>query len=173
MADHLGPEGKAAIVVPEGLLFGSTGANLKLKKMLVEDFNILGVISMPAGVFRPYAGVKTSVIIFSKTKPQKKVWFYELQNDGFSLDEKRSPINENDIPDLLEKWNDKSEANKSWSVDIDKIRNDDYNLTAARYKPHKVEEIEFADPREIIDNLINIEKEITQDLKNIKDKISD
>ena len=173
MADHLAPEGKAAIVVPEGLLFGSTGAHLKLRKLLIDEFNILGIISMPAGVFRPYAGVKTSVIIFSKTKPQKEIWFYELQNDGFSLSENRDPISENDIPDLLNRWNEKSESINSWTIDIKFIKDDNYILSAGRYKPQKVEQIEYVNPIKLIDNLIDIEKGITEDLKNIKRKISE
>ena len=172
MADHLGPEGKAAIVVPEGLLFGSTGAHLKLRKSLVEEFNILGVISMPAGVFRPYAGVKTSAIIFSRTKPQMKIWFYELQSDGFSLNENREPISENDIPDLLSRWNDKSESENSWAIDTKFIKENNYILTAANYKPHKIEAMEYGDPKKLIDNLIDIEKEITEGLRNIKSKIN-
>lgn len=168
MADHLVPEGKAAIVVPEGLLFSSTNAHQKLRKQLIEEFNILGIVSMSAGVFRPYAGVKTSVIIFSKTKPQKKIWFYELQNDGFSLDENRNPINENDIPDLIKKWNDKSESDKSWWVDIEEIKNNDYNLTAGRYKKHKIEEIEHEDPKNIISKLKIMENEIASGLSELE-----
>lgn len=168
MADHLGPEGKAAIVVPEGLLFGSTGAHLKLRKLLIEEFNILGIISMPAGVFRPYAGVKTSVIVFSKAKSQKKIWFYELQNDGFSLDEKRIPINENDVPDLLEKWKEKPESDKSWWVDIEEIKNNDYNLTAGRYKKHITGEVQHEDPKDLIEKTIILEGEITEGLKELK-----
>ncbi|MCM8782506.1 MAG: type I restriction-modification system subunit M [Candidatus Omnitrophica bacterium] len=168
MADHLGPEGKAAIVVPEGLLFGSTGAHLKLRKTLIENFNILGIISMPAGVFRPYAGVKTSVIVFSKTKPQKKIWFYELRNDGFSLDEKRNPVSENDIPDLLEKWEDKPESENSWWVDIEEIKHNDYNLTVGRYKKHKTEEVKYEDPKTLIAKTIRLEEEITEGLKELK-----
>ena len=168
MADHLAPESKAAIVVPEGLLFGSTNAHQKLRKQLIEEFNILGVISMSGGFFRPYSGVKTSVLIFSKSKPQNKVWFYELQNDGFSLDENRTPINENDIPDLIKKWTDKPESDKSWWIDIDEIKNNDYNLTASRYKEQKVEKIEHEDPKEIIYRLKILESEITSELNELE-----
>ena len=168
MADHLAPGGKAAIVVPEGLLFGSTGAHQKLRKQLIEEFNILGVISMPAGVFRPYAGVKTSVIIFSKDRPQKKIWFYELQNDGFSLDEKRNHISENHIPDLLEKWAKKPESDKSWRVDVEEIKKNNYNLTAGRYKKHKVTEVEYEDPKGLIDKTVKLEESITKELNNLR-----
>jgi len=171
MADHLAPEGKAAIVVPEGLLFSSTGAHLKLKKMLIEEFNILGIISMPVGVFRPYAAAKTSVIVLSKTKPQSKVWFYDIQNDGFSLDEKRNPIEENDIPDLLQKWNEKEESEKSWLVDVRDIKDNNYNLTASRYKKHDVEHTEFDDPKKIISKVIDIEKEIIEGLNEIEQEL--
>lgn len=167
MADHLAQDGRAAIVVPEGLLFGSTNAHQKLRKILVEDFNILGVVSMPAGVFRPYAGVKTSVIVFSKTKPQNKIWFYEIQNDGFTLNENRTPINENDIPDLLKKWENKPESDKSWWVDVEEIKNNDYNLTAGRYKKHKADEVEYEDPKKLISNTLEIEKEIENKLGDL------
>ena len=171
MADHLAPGGKAAIVVPEGLLFGSTGAHQKLRKQLIEEFNILGVVSMPAGVFRPYAGVKTSVIIFSKTKPQDKIWFYELQNDGFSLDEKRNPISENEIPDLLEKWAKKPESDKSWQVDVEEISKNDYNLTAGRYKKYKASEVEHEDPHELIEKALKLEESIMKNLKELKNNL--
>lgn len=170
MADHLAPEGKAAIVVPEGLLFGSTGAHLKLKTILIENFAILGIISMPAGVFRPYASVKTSVIIFAKTKPQDKIWFYELQNDGFSLDEKRNPINENDIPDLLQKWERKIESDQSWWVGVTEVRNNDYNLTAGRYKKYKTDEIKYETPKKLISKIRKIEKEIIDGISSLENE---
>ncbi len=171
MADHLAPEGKAAIVVPEGLLFGSTGAHLKLRKMLVEDFNILGVISMAAGLFKPYSGVKTSIIIFSKSKPQKKIWFYELQNDGFSIDEKRNAVDTNDIPDLLEKWEDKPESDKSWWVDIKDIKENECNLTAGRYKKHIAGTVNHENPKKIIQKAIELEKEIQDRLNELMKEI--
>jgi len=171
MADHLAPGGKSAIVVPEGLLFGSTNAHLKLRKLFVEEYEILGVISMPAGVFRPYAGVKTSVIVFSKTKPKEKIWFYELQNDGYSLNENRNPILENDIPDLLDKWKTKPESDNSWWVDIKEIIENEYNLTANRYKKQSSEIMKYDDPRKVVQQLIHlekgIEKELNELLKNI------
>ena len=168
MADHLGPEGKAAIVVPEGLLFGSTGAHLKLKRLLVEEFNILGIISMPSGVFRPYASVKTSVLIFSKAKPPKKIWFYELETDGFSLDEKRSPIRENDIPDLLEKWENKPESGNSWWGEVEEIRNNEYDLTARKYKKHKIDKIEYESPKKLISKIKRIEEEIINGISSLE-----
>ncbi len=172
MADHLAPSGKVAVVVPEGLLFGSTGVNLKLKKILLEEFNILGIISIAAGMFKPYTGIKTSVLVFSKDKPEKKIWFYELSNDGFSLDERRNPISANDIPDLLEKWENKPESEKSWWVDIKEIEKDGYNLTAGRYKKYKVELIEHEDPKEIVKKILNIEEEIKEDLKKLMEEIN-
>ena len=172
MADHLAPEGKAAIVVPEGLLFGSTNAHQKLRKQLIEEFNILGIVSMPSGAFKPYSGVKTSIIIFSKTKPQKKIWFYELQNDGFSLDEKRSPVDENDIPDLLEKWAAKPESSNCWRVSVEEIKND-YDLTAGRYKKYKVELIEYEDPKAIIKKTLEMESDISKNLTELLNKLKD
>lgn len=171
MADHLAPGGRAAIVVPEGLLFGSTIAHKRLRKLLVEDFNILGIVSMPAGVFRPYAGVKTSVIVFSKTRPQKKIWFYEMTADGFSLDDRRNPISDNDIPGLLERWGKKPESDKSWWTDISEIKENDYNLTAGRYKTHKADKIEYERPKELIKKTLKIEKEIGSSLEALLEDI--
>lgn len=171
MADHLAPEGKAAIVVPEGLLFGSTGAHLKLKKQLIEDFNILGVISMAAGLFKPYSGVKTSIIIFSKSKPQKKIWFYELQNDGFSIDEKRTPINENDIPDLLTKWCDKPESSVSRWVEVDRIINNGYDLSISSYQSSDHAEVVYEKPHVIIKRIKKLETEIGDIINSIENEL--
>jgi len=171
MADHLAPNGRAAIVVPEGLLFGSTGAHLKLRKMLIDDFNISGVISMPSGVFRPYAGVKTSVIVFSRTTPQRSIWFYDMKNDGYSLDERRNPINENDIPDLLEQWKKRPESDKSWWVAIDEIKDNDYNLSTGRYKKHRTEKLEYETPNVLIKKMLKIEKNIEKNLNELLDSI--
>jgi type I restriction enzyme M protein len=100
--------GRAAAIVPDGVLFGSSTAHKTVRKILLENHKLDGVISMPSGVFKPYAGVSTAVIIFTKVGVEKDgtdyVWFYDMEADGFSLDDKRQPVAENDIPDLLEKW---------------------------------------------------------------------
>jgi type I restriction enzyme M protein len=119
MMEALAPGGQCAVVVPEGLLFGSTTAHVELRRKLVEDFDLLAVISLPAGVFKPYAGVKTGVLVFrrpatdskkdKKAKHKEKVWFYEVRADGFDPDKisgggRPETPERNDIPDLLAQW---------------------------------------------------------------------
>lgn len=124
--------GRACVVVPEGILFRS--ADKRLRKYLLENFRLDAVISLPQGVFMPYTAVKTDLLFFTKGESTKEVWFYEVQNDGFELGAQRRPISGSQIPDLLNKIKNKEESNNSWNADIDKIKNNDYNLTASRYK---------------------------------------
>jgi type I restriction enzyme M protein len=104
MYDKLFVGGRCAVIVPDGVLFGSSNAHQKIREMLIENTELKAVISLPSGVFKPYAGVSTAILIFTKGDETKKVWFYDLQVDGFSLDDKRTQITENDIPDLKEKY---------------------------------------------------------------------
>lgn len=96
--------GRAAVIVPDGVLFGSSNAHVEIRKELIEENRLDGVVSMPPGVFRPYAGVSTAVLIFTKAAATERIWFYDMEHDGFSLDDKRQRVLENDIPDLLECW---------------------------------------------------------------------
>ncbi len=128
--------GEAAVIVPEGLLFRS-GVFEQVRKYLLEKCDLKSVISLPAGVFLPYTDVKTDVIIFEKGKSTKRVWFYEILNDGFELNRNRRPIKGSDIPDLLEKWGEKPESEKSWWVDIEKIKDKDFSLKPDDYKFHE------------------------------------
>ena len=132
--DHLTPGGRAGVIVPNGVLFGSTNAATKLREMLLTECDLQAVISLPSGVFKPYAGVATAALIFEKGKPTKSVWFYDLTADGFSLDDKRTPIEANDIPDVLAKWPAREESPNSYRVPIEKIRENDWSLAAGRYK---------------------------------------
>lgn len=102
--------GRAAVIVPDGVLFGSSNAHVEIRKKLIEENRLDGVISMPSGVFRPYAGVSTAVLLFSKGGTTEKVWFYDMEHDGFSLDDKRQSVSENDIPDVLECWNNRRDT---------------------------------------------------------------
>ena len=126
--------GRAAIVIPEGLLFRPV--DLKLRKYLLQNCNIHAIISLPKGVFRPYAKQnKTNIIIIEKTKNTESIWFYDLQHDGFDLNsDYRTVIEDNDIPDLLDKWSNKVDSNKSWSVDIETIKRKNFDLMAKTYK---------------------------------------
>ncbi|MFA6444999.1 MAG: N-6 DNA methylase, partial [Sterolibacterium sp.] len=96
--------GRAAVIVPDGVLFGSSKAHTEIRRLLIEENRLDGVISMPSGVFRPYAGVSTAVLLFTKGGTTEKIWFYDMEHDGYSLDDKRQKVAENDIPDLLDCW---------------------------------------------------------------------
>lgn len=171
---HLAPEGKAAVIVPEGVLFGSTNAHKKLRKWLLEECRIHGIISLPSGVFKPYAGVKTSIVVFERGGKTDKVWFYEITGDGYSLDDKRTPQpDKNDIPDLLEKWETKPESERSWYASKQEIEENDLNLTAGRYKPHVHEEVMYDKPKNIVEEVIKIEEKINTGLKKLMEKVGE
>jgi type I restriction enzyme M protein len=166
--------GRCGVVVPEGLVFGATTAHKAIRRMLLEKCKLDAVVSLPAGCFKPYSGVKTSVLIFRKGEPTKEVWFYEVQGDGYSLDDKRLPMPEkNDIPDLLENWRRYKEGkweptDKSWIASIEEIKDNDYNLSASRYKPLKIEDVEYEDPQKLIKEVLELEEDITKDLKELE-----
>ncbi len=128
--------GRAAVVVPEGLLFKG-GDMLEVRKFLLKNCKIHGIISLPQGVFRPYANNKTNIVVFEKNKEgTKNVWFYNLEADGFDLSsDLRRPVDENDIPDLLSKWTEKGESSKSWRAEIRTIEENAYDLLARTYQP--------------------------------------
>ena len=132
--------GRSAIIVPDGVLFGSTKAHKQIRKEIVDNHKLEAVISMPSGVFKPYAGVSTAILIFTKTGAggTDKVWFYDMKADGYSLDDKREPIEENDIPDIIERFNnldkevDRKRTDQSFMVDVEEIRENDYDLSINR-----------------------------------------
>lgn len=124
--------GRAVVVVPEGILFRG-GAEKKLRQMLLEQCNMEAVISLPAGCFQPYTGVKTSILVFTKGQPTEKVWFYNVENDGFDLTANRRPISQDDIPDLLNKIEEKVLSENSLIVDIEELKESDYSLISNRY----------------------------------------
>jgi type I restriction enzyme M protein len=170
--------GRAAVIVPDGVLFGSSNAHKSLRKMLVEEQKLDGVISMPSGVFKPYAGVSTAVLFFTKTNSggTDSVWFYDMKADGFSLDDKRTPLDsakhENDnIPDILTRWKkldaerDRARTDQSFLVPKADIAANDYDLSINRYKEVVYDEIEYAPPHEILRELEELENEIQADLK--------
>jgi len=174
--------GRGAVIVPDGVLFGSSKAHQTVRKVLVENHKLDGVISMPSGVFKPYAGVSTAILMFTKTGVggTEKVWFYNMENDGFSLDDKRQEIDDNDIPDLIKQWHDynnllsgnsnqlslfNQRKGKCFLVSKDEIKNNSYDLSINRYKEVEYEEVEYSAPKVIINNLKVLESEINQDLQ--------
>ncbi len=158
--DHLAPGGRAGVIVPNGVLFGSKNAATSLRELLLTECDLQAVISLPSGVFRPYAGVATTALIFEKGKQTQSVWFYDITADGFSLDDKRTPIDANDIPDVLTKWPTREEGPNSYRVPIEKIRENDWSLAAARYKPVTTEAVNHDAPMEILGDVLKLENEI-------------
>jgi type I restriction enzyme M protein len=172
--------GRAAVIVPDGVLFGSSKAHKAIRKMLVEDQKLDGIISMPSGVFKPYAGVSTAVILFTKTNSggTDDVWFYDMQADGYSLDDKRTQLDaskheNNNIPDILKRFGAKGEAKRertdqSFLVPKAEIAEKDYDLSINRYKEVVYEEVEYESPKKIIADLERLEGEIGAGLKELK-----
>lgn len=167
--------GRAAVIVPDGVLFGSSNAHKAIRKEILENNRLEAVISMPSGIFKPYAGVSTGVLIFTKTGSggTDNVWFYDMESDGFSLNDNRTPIEENDIPDIIERFHnlDKEEerkrTDKSFLVPFEEIKENDYDLSINKYKEIVYEEVEYENPQLIISKLLDLETDITTGLKEM------
>lgn len=158
--DHLTPNGRAGVIVPNGVLFASTNAATGLRELLLTECDLQAVINLPSGIFKPYSGVGTAALIFENGKKTETVWFYDLTADGFSLDDKRTPIEANDIPDVLVKWPDRGEGPNSYCVPIEKIKQNDWGLTAGRYKPVTTKAVNHDSPVEILSEVLTLESEI-------------
>jgi len=169
--DLLVPGGTAAVIVPDGVLFGSSKAHVEVRKTLVDRCKLEGIISMPSGVFKPYAGVSTAVIVFTKGDKTENVWFYDMQADGFSLDDKRNKVEENDIPEILKLWSRRYEVKdnrKVVVVPVADIRANKYDLSISRYKPVEHTPVEYEKPEAIMEKLMMMEEEIVEYVRNIK-----
>lgn len=168
--------GRCACIVPDGVLFGSSKAHRQVRELLIDGNKLEGIVSMPSGVFKPYAGVSTAVLIFTRTDSggTENVWFYDMQADGFSLDDKRNEVKENDIPGVLEQWQKRDASKesdrtaKSFFVPVEEIRAQGYDLSINRYKEGVHEEVAHEDPKAILDRLIGLEYEIMDDLKALR-----
>lgn len=197
MMQHLAPGGRCAVVVPEGLLFGSTGAHVELRKKLVTDFDLLAVVSLPSGVFRPYAGVKTSVLVFRKpvseaTKRLDKIWFYEVRNDGYDPDKisgggRVETPDKSDILDLLTQWKSYkasgfsaapglkanillphgSEEPHCWWANKHELADADFNLGAGQWKPRTAENNSDEDPRELVAEVLGDYRKVVGGLERL------
>lgn len=174
---QLKPGGRCACIVPDGVLFGSSTAHQQIRKSLVDGHKLDGVISMPSGVFKPYAGVSTAILLFTKTNSggTDHVWFYDMTADGFSLDDKRTETpDKNDIPDILAKWTSRDSSRdtdrhgKAFFVPVDEIRGNKYDLSINRYKETTYEEVNYDPPHKILDQLEALEAEIAADLKVLR-----
>lgn len=172
--------GRCACIVPDGVLFGSSKAHQAIRKMLIEDNRLEAVISMPSGVFKPYAGVSTGILIFTKTGHggTDKVWFYDMQADGLSLDDKRSPIAENDIPDIIERFRnrekeaDRERTEKSFFVEKSEIAENGYDLSINKYKKVEYIPVEYPPTSEILADLKQLEAEIAKGLTELEGMLS-
>jgi len=166
--------GRAGVIVPDGVLFGSSNAHRELRKMLVEECELQGIVKMPAGVFKPYAGVSTAALIFVKGGRTEHVWYYDMQADGWSLDDKREKVAENDVPDVIARWRardpkkDTDRTAKAFCVPVEEIRENKYDLSINRYKEAAHEEAEYESPQKIIASLRSIEREIVEDLDQLE-----
>lgn len=171
--------GRAAVIVPDGVLFGSSNAHKQIRQELIENHKLDAVISMPSGVFKPYAGVSTAVLFFTKTGTggTDNVWFYDMTADGYSLDDKRNEIKDNDIPDLLNRYHnikkeaDRARTDKSFLVPFDEIKKNDWNLSINRYKEIVYEEIVYAAPSDIIKDIEILDQERNQALTALKEML--
>lgn len=173
--------GRCACIVPEGVLFGSSLAHKAIRKLLIEDNRLQAVISMPSGVFKPYAGVSTAVLVFTKTEHggTDKVWFYDMQADGLSLDDKRTPIAENDIPDIVARFKNlaaeegRERTEKSFLVPKSEIVANDYDLSVNKYKKAEYKPVEYAPTSEILTELNELELDITAGLAELEDLLGE
>lgn len=171
--------GRAASIVPDGVLFGSSNAHKAIRKEIIEKHKLEAIISMPSGVFKPYAGVSTAIMIFTKTSDggTDKVWFYDMTADGFSLDDQRQTVKENDIPDIIKRFDnrnskeeqERARTEKSFFVPKEEIVENDYDLSINKYKEIVVEKKEYEEPKVILKRVIDMENELQQKLKELEE----
>ena len=168
--------GRCACIVPDGVLFGSSTAHKAIRKEIVENNRLEAVISMPSGVFKPYAGVSTAILIFTKTEHggTDEVWFYDMTADGFSLDDKRTQVKENDIPDIIERFThienekDRKRTEKSFLVPKQEIVDKEYDLSINKYKETEYVAAEYPPTSEIMKNLRDLETQINQEMDELE-----
>ena len=171
--------GRCASIVPDGVLFGNSKAHKDIRKEIVENHKLEGIISMPSGVFKPYAGVSTAIIIFTKTGVggTDDVWFYDMKADGYSLDDKRNPIEDNDMPDIIARFSnlasekERKRTDQSFFVPVDDIRENGYDLSINRYKEIEYEEVTFEDPKVILKSIKQLEEEIMEGIKELEEML--
>lgn len=184
--------GRAAVIVPDGVLFGSSKAHQQLRQELLDNNQLEGIVSLPSGVFKPYAGVSTAILLFTKGGSTERVWFYDLQADGYSLDDKRTPLKgegSNDLPDAIAQWHkyrqmvegnisgstistvfgDKTK--KAFIVDAEAIAANNYDLSINRYKEVVYQQEEYEDPKVILQRLKRLESEILADLDELEEML--
>ena len=178
----LRPGGKAAVIIPEGVLFGSSKTQKHTREILLKDNQLEAVISLPAGAFKPYTGVKTAILLFTKAEEDsqtwhtKKVWFYELKNDGYSLDDNRKKLAENPLPIAIDAYKNRAidtpiERTNHFYVPISEIQDNGLDLSYNRYKKFEYEEQTYEPPKKILEALFQLESEIQKDMQELKNLI--
>ena len=187
MLESLRPGGRCGVIVPEGLLFGSTGAHKEIRRQLIENNRVEAVLSLPGGVFQPYSGVKTSVLLFKKGGSTGRVLFLHVDNDGYKLDANHdTPIEADDLPELMTTYATRDEKaaawaqrdpkapwhEKWWFADAAELRANEFNLSAGRYRPVNASTAEHRDPRELLDELAELEREIQAEVAALREALS-
>ena len=169
--------GRAAIIVPEGVLFGASKPHKELRRILVEDQKLEAIVKLPSGVFRPYAGVSTAILFFTKTNSggTDRVWLYEMKSDGFTLDDKRNPTKDSDIPDILERWHsrhsselERSSSEQSFVITVEQIREKAFDLAFNRYQSVTHSAPASRAPAEILDEITALQIDIEQELEKLR-----
>ncbi|MBI5371457.1 MAG: N-6 DNA methylase [Sphingobacteriales bacterium] len=179
----LRPNGKAAVIIPEGVLFGSSSAQKATREILLKDNQLDAVISLPQGAFKPYTGVKTAILVFTKAKENSKkwntdkVWFYSVDSDGYSLDDNRRKLKENPLPEVKASFEARTKAKykdrkKHFFVDLKEIQENNLDLSYNRYKEYEYVEQKYVPPKEILATLIDLEKEILKDMNELNGLIA-
>jgi type I restriction enzyme M protein len=171
--------GRCAVIVPDGVLFGSSNAHKQIRQELVEKQQLQAVISMPSGVFKPYAGVSTAILLFTKTNSggTDNVWFYDMRADGYTLDDKRSPAKDNDIPDIIARYgNLEAEKNRkrteqSFTVPLAEIQANNWDLSINRYKEIEHHEVHYDAPSTIIADIKQLDAERNEALKRLEEML--
>ena len=168
--------GRAGVIVPDGVLFGASNAHKSLRKEIIDKHKLEGVISMPSGIFKPYTGVSTAILFFTKTGigGTDKVWFYDMEADGLSLDDKREKVKDNDIEDIIERFHkleneeERERTEKSFLVPVEEIRENGYDLSINRYKEMVYDEVEYEEPEVIVEKIRELEEDILLGLEEIE-----
>ena len=170
--------GRCAVIVPDGVLFGASKAHVALRKMLVEENQLEGVVSLPSGVFKPYAGVSTAILFFTKGGQTENVWFYDLEDDGYSLDDKRTQLYDDtfagNLPKCLQAWNEKNEekdtdrSKKAFFVSAEELVKNKYDLSINRYKDIAYEEEDYDEPIIIMGRIKNLDSQIMTEIESLE-----
>jgi type I restriction enzyme M protein len=169
--------GRSATIVPDGVLFGSSTAHIALRKLLIDNNQLEAVISLPSGVFKPYAGVSTGILVFTKGGRTDNVFFYDVKADGFSLDDKRDPIEETDLPGCLASWQARNanknsdRKSKSFVVPAAEIREANYDLSLNRYQDRVYEDEAYESPKIILDRMKSLNDDISRELAELEEML--